>query len=200
MEGRMKTSINLLPSSYQRQLLIRRRAVQWSAVMVSALVLSGMMRLSDVRHRAALSQQLDVLTREHEPTQQMLKQLVAMRAELKELEQLEHVARELEFQRPGLFLLGLLSQIGEQTGGRLRITKLELTGLQQSATARRSETAGAAGPGALITGLSLDNPSIARLQSGLAESGFFSRVELVKSTELEEDKGSLREYQLRCEL
>jgi hypothetical protein len=52
----------------------------------------------------------------------------------------------------------------------------------------------------LIAGLSLDNSSIAQLQSGLAESGFFSRVELVKSTELDGDNGALREYQVRCEL
>jgi Tfp pilus assembly protein PilN len=196
----MKTSINVLPGSYQRHLIARRRAMQWGAVIAVGLVCSGLLRLSDSQQSAALSQQLETLTREHEPTQQMLKQLVTMREELDELQQLEVVARELEFQRPALYLLGLLSQIGEQTGGRLRITKLELSGLQQVAGARKNEPAGGTGPGVLIAGLSLDNSSIAQLQSGLAESGFFSRVELVKSTELDGDNGALREYQVRCEL
>jgi Tfp pilus assembly protein PilN len=200
MEGGVKKSINVLPGSYQRHLIARRRAMQWGAALAVGLVFSGLLRLSDARHVAELSHQLDMLTRENEPTQQMLKQLVAMRAELDELQHLEVVAQELEFQRPALYLLGLLSQIGEQTGGRLRITKLELSGLQESDPARKKDTAGAPGPGVLITGLSLDNQSIAKLQSGLAESGFFSRVELVKSTELDEDNGALREYQVRCEL
>jgi hypothetical protein len=129
----------------------------------------------------------------------MLRQLVDMRHELAELQQLEQVATELEHQRPALFLLGLLSEIGEQTGGKLRITKLELTGLQQFDPANRNDTAGAGGSGVLISGVSLDNQSVAKLQSGLWESAFFSEVELVKSTESGEEGRLMREYQLRCQ-
>jgi Tfp pilus assembly protein PilN len=200
MEGCMKTSINLLPASYQRQLMVRRRAYQWGIVLALGLMAAAVVRMSDLREYSMLSQRLDLLTREHQPTQQMLRQLVAMRDELSELHQLEQVAKELEYQRPALFLLGLLSEIGERTGGRLRVTKLELTGLQHPSSARKSDGVGVGGSGVLLTGVSLDNQSVAKLESGLWESGFFSKVELVKSTVIGDEAGSLREYQLRCEL
>lgn len=196
----MKTSINLLPTSFQRQLIVRRRIYQWGAVLGIGLLIAGAVRLGDLREYNAMKQRLDLLTREHQPTQQMLRQLVAMREELDKLQQLEQVARELEHQRPALYLLGLISQIGESTGGRLRITKLDLTGLQQPPAARKTDAAGGNASSVLLTGVSLDNQSIAKLQSGLSESGFFSQVELIKSTGLDEEGGSLREYQVRCDL
>jgi Tfp pilus assembly protein PilN len=195
----MKTAINLLPLSLQRQLVARRRAYQWGVILAVGLLLGGIVRLGDVRAHQAKVERLDLLVREHEPTQRMLRQLVDMRHELAELQQLEQVATELEHQRPALFLLGLLSEIGEQTGGKLRITKLELTGLQQFDPANRNDTAGAGGSGVLISGVSLDNQSVAKLQSGLWESAFFSEVELVKSTESGEEGRLMREYQLRCQ-
>ena len=46
----------------------------------------------------------------------------------------------------------------------------------------------------------LDNQAIAKLESGLWESGFFEHVELVKSTEMGDENSALREYLVRCEL
>jgi hypothetical protein len=199
MEAGMKTAINLLPAFYQRQLVVRRRAFQWGIVLGVGLLLAAGVRWNDVRANHALSQRLELLTREHQPTQLMLKQLVNMRRELTELQQLEQTAEELEYQRPALSLLGALSDIGERTGGKLRITKLEITGLQQPTVANKLDQPSTGGPGILLTGVSLDNPSVAKLVTGLGESGFFARTYLVKSTELGEEENSLREYQVRCE-
>jgi hypothetical protein len=198
MEGGMKTAINLLPASLQRQLVIRRRMVQWGAILGLALFLGGVVRWNDVRENEAIAQQLELLSLEHQPTQLMLRQLVDMRRELEDLQQLEHIAQELEYQRPSLSLLGFLSDIGEKTGGKLRITKLELTGLQQSIAGGKAQAA-SEGIGVTLTGVSLDNPSVAKLVTGLDESGFFARTYLVKSKELGEEGGSLREYEVKCE-
>jgi len=195
----MKTAINLLPASYQRQLLVRRRAVQWGAIIGAVLAISGIIRCNDLRAHQAMSQRLELLAREHQPTQRMLRQLVDMRSQLDELQQFERIAQELEYQRPVLSLLGILSQIGERTNGRLRITKLELTDLQQSPVANR---AGASGPrvgSVVLGGVSLDYPAIAELIKGLEGSQFFSYVNLLKSTEVGEGV-LLHEYQVRCEL
>jgi hypothetical protein len=193
----MKTFVNLLPASFQRQIVIRRRIVQWSAVLVAGLTIGGLMRWRDVRIHDETSKRLDLLSREHQPTQTMLQQLVDMRRELDEMQQQENVAAELEYHRPALALLAILSDIGERTEGKLRITKLELTGLQ---TPPAGSQDGQGAPNVLLTGHSLDNQSIAQLVSGLNDSGFFSMVELVNSTEMEMEGGLLREYQVRCEL
>jgi hypothetical protein len=122
-----------------------------------------------------------------------------MRRELEELQRLEQVAQQLEYQRPGLALLGILSEVGESTGGRLRVTKLEVTGLQSEQTAEKGSQ-GKDAASVVVTGVALDNQSVAKLESGLWESGLFARVELVKSSESSADGSTLREYQIRCEL
>jgi hypothetical protein len=195
----MKTSINLLPASYQRQLVIRRRAYQWGVVLGVGLLIGAAVRWRDVRENQAIAQRLDLLTREHQPTQIMLKQLVDMRRELGELQQLAHIAQELEYQRPALSLLGILSDIGEKADGKLRVTRLELAGLQQPSPTSKADQPNAGSSGVTLTGVSLDNPSIAKLVTGLDESGFFARTILVKSKELGEESNSLREYEVRCE-
>jgi Tfp pilus assembly protein PilN len=199
MEGCMKTFINLLPPSFQRQMVLRRRAVQWGAVLVGGLLVGGVVRWSDVRIHDKLVQRLDLLSREHQPTQKMLQQLVEMRQELDELQQQEQIAQELEHQRPALTLLGILTDIGERTSGSLRITKLELIGLQHSTQVADTPTSDSSESQVVLTGESLDNQSIATLVSGLNESGYFTSVELLNSTELGEDS-NIREYQVRCKL
>jgi hypothetical protein len=194
----MKTAINLLPAAYQRQLVVRRRALQWSVVLGIGLVVGGVVRWIDVRESRDVAQRLELLSQEHAPTQTMLKQLVDMRRELDESQQLAVVAAELEYQRPVLSLLGILSEIGERTGGKLRVTKLDLTGLQQ-APSSKTDQRGATSAGILVSGVSLDNPSVAKLVTGLNDSGFFAHTYLVKSRELGEDTSALREYEVKCE-
>ncbi len=195
----MKTSINLLPAVYQRQLIVRRRVTQWAAVLGVVLSVGAAVRWTDMDENRAIHQRLELLSREHAPTQIMLKQLVGMRRELDELQHLDRVAAELEYQRPALSLMGLLSDIGVGTNGKLRVTKLEVTGLQQPPAAGKVGDPAGSGRGLTVSGLSLDNPSVARLVTGLAESGFFARTFLVKSKEQSDDEGALREYEVRCE-
>lgn len=197
----MKTAINLLPAAYQRQLVVRRRVVQWCTVLGVGLLIGGVVRWNDVCENQAIAQRLELLSLEHRPTQVMLKQLVDMRREMDELQQLEHIAQELEYQRPALSLLGILSDIGESTSGKLRVTKLELAGLQQPGAGGKADQPAAAGAGigVTLTGMSLDNPSVAKLVTGLDESGFFARTYLVKSKELGEENSALREYEVRGE-
>ena len=196
----MKTAINLLPAAYQRQLMLRRRLGQWGAVLSLCLMIGGLVRWHDQREHQSLVQQLELISREQQPTQLMLQQLVNMRRELSELQQLETTAQELEYQRPALSLLGILSEIGESTAGRLRITKLDLKGLQRFDAVEISRAAGKPATGVELSGVSLDNQAIAKLESGLWESGFFEHVELVKSTEMGDENSALREYLVRCEL
>ena len=146
-----------------------------------------------------LSQQLDVLAREHKPTRTMLKQLVDMRKQLKELEQQEIVAKELETQRNALTLLGLISDTAQKTNGRLRITKFELSNFQNTAQLAGTNTVAPPPGGLLITGVSLDNPAVAELLDGLQYSGIFSHVELLKLKEREGNDKTMCDYEVRCE-
>jgi Tfp pilus assembly protein PilN len=195
----MRTTINLLPVSYQRQQLVRRRVIQWCSIILAVLVVGSAWHWYESREYTLLAQQLEVLSREHAPTQTMLKQLVDMRQQLDELQQQETVAKELEHQRSTLALLGAISKTAEKTKGRLRVAKLELTDFQQLRSAGASAPAGATPTGLLLTGVSLDNKAVSELLDGLQDSGMFSRVALLKCMERENNADSLRDYEVRCE-
>jgi hypothetical protein len=72
----MRTMINILPATYRRQQIIRNRAVQWSMIIGVALLTGWGWHWHEMQEHTYLSQQLDVLSREHTPTRTMLKQLV----------------------------------------------------------------------------------------------------------------------------
>ena len=194
----MRTMINILPASYRRQQIIRNRAVQWTTIIVAVLATGWTWHWLEMREQTYLSQRLEVLSREHAPTQMMLKQLVDMRHQLKELQQQESVAKELETQRNALTLLGVISDTAQKTKGKLRVTKFELTNFQNAGKADAAAAGNSPPPGGLLlSGVSLDNPAVAELLDGLQHSGIFSHVELLKLKE--RDGLTLRDYEVRCE-
>jgi Tfp pilus assembly protein PilN len=193
----MKTNINLLPPVLRRKQMARQRVVQWSAVVGITLLVIWTAGWIKLREYHLLSQKLEVLTREHRPNHAMLKELVAMRNTLAGLHRLETVAAELDAQRHVLTLLGLVSRSAQQTGGNLRVTSLKLMGFQGSGMA---SPAGAE-PGSLIlSGQSLDNPSVAELMDRLQESGLFTNVKLVSLKERQLSGVPFQDYEVRCEL
>ena len=194
----MRTMINILPASYRRQQIIRNRAVQWTTIVVAVLATGWTWHWLEMREQTYLSQRLEVLSREHAPTRMMFKQLVDMRHQLKELQQQESVAKELETQRNALTLLGVISNTAQKTKGRLRVTKFELTNFQNAGKTDAAAAGNSPPPGGLVlSGVSLDNPAVAELLDGLQHSGIFSHVELLKLKE--RDGLTLRDYEVRCE-
>src|SRR6478672_9541137 len=132
LEGSMRTAINLLPQSFRRQQILRRRLMQWASIISIVLVTGWSWHWYEMREDRQLTQQLETLSREHAPTQAMLKELVDMRKQLKELEQQETVAKELDCQRNALTLLGVISDSAQKTKGRLRVTKFEISNFQSA--------------------------------------------------------------------
>jgi Fimbrial assembly protein (PilN) len=196
----MRTALNLLPMPLRREQLARRRIVQWTKILAACMALGAIAHWYVLAEQEVLAQRLEVLSREHHPTRTMLKQLIDMREQLVQLQIQEVVARELEYQRHVLALLGVISQTAQKTAGRLRVTEVALTDFQSTLAA------GTLGPGkpqagsCLIGGMSLDNPSVAELLDSLQDSGLFSRVELVSLKEREGSETAMRDYKVRCEL
>jgi Tfp pilus assembly protein PilN len=192
----MRTAINLLPHSFRRQQILGKRVMQWTSIISAVLVTGWGWHWYEMREDRQLIQQLETLSREHAPTQAMLKQLVDMRQQLKELEQLETVAKELDYQRNALTLLGVLSDSVQKTKGRLRVTKFEVNNFQsgQGASDSMAKTAGLT-----IGGVSLDNPAVGELLVRLQKSGLFRRADLITLKEREDKDAVLRDYEVRCE-
>jgi Tfp pilus assembly protein PilN len=195
----MKTMINLLPNLYRRQQITRRRIKQWSALICILLVAGWLFHWRKLGEQRAMAQRLDVLEREHLPTQTLLKQLVDMRQRLVDLQQQESIANELEHQRNALALLGVISQTAQRTNGRLRVTNLELKNFQSPHKAAGVSNSSGQSGSLLLSGVSLDSPAVFELLDGLQNSGMFSRVVLNALTEREHAEMSLRSYEVSCE-
>jgi hypothetical protein len=195
----MKTMINLLPRSLRRQQIVRRRLLQWSCVVCAVLVGGWTTHWFGRSAQRSLAQKFEVLSREHQPTQLMLQQLVDMRRELQELQQQEAIAIELEQQRNAMTLLGVISQTAKSTNGRLQVTELELTNFQSRTGADGTSPADGEPGALLISGVSLDNSAVAELMGGLQDSAIFSRVELLALKERPDAEHSLRDYEIRCD-
>jgi hypothetical protein len=191
----MRTAINLLPQSFRRKQILRKRVLQWTSIISAVLLTGWSWHWYEMREYRHLKQQLETLSRENAPTQAMLKQLVDMRQQLKELEQQEMVAKELDCQRNAMTLLGVISESAQKTKGRLRVTKFEIKNFQQSG----SDTGAASIAGLTVGGVSLDNPAVAELLDGLQRAGVFRRVELATLKEREDKDAALRDYEVRCE-
>jgi len=192
----MRTMINMLPASYRRQQIVRNRAVQWTTIIAAVLATGWTWHWIEMREHTYLSQRLEVLSREHAPTQMMLKQVVDMRHQLKELQQQESVAKELETQRNALKLLAVISDTAQKTKGRLRVTKFELANFQNSGKTDAGAASNSPPGGLVLSGISLDNRSVADFHDGLQHSGIFSHVELKLK---ERDGLTLRDFEVRCE-
>jgi hypothetical protein len=194
----MRTAINLLPQSFRRKQILRKRVLQWTSIISAVLLTGWSWHWYEMREYRQLKQQLETLSREHAPTQAMLKQLVDMRQQLKELEQQESVAKELDCRRNAMTLLGVISESAQKTKGRLRVTKFEIKNFQTVQSGTDNGTASIAG--LTVGGVSLDNPAVAELLDGLQNAGVFRRVELATLKEREDKDAALRDYEVRCEL
>jgi Tfp pilus assembly protein PilN len=194
----MKTAINLLPQILRRQQMARRRAIQWSAVaclVLATIWIGGWIELGELH---SLNQKLEILTREHRPNHAMLQELVSMRGKLDGLSRQETIATELEQQRHILTLLGLVSQSALQSDGKLRVTDLRLVDFQGSGAGRRAGTPDSSS--LLLSGQSLDNPSVAELLDRLQDSRLFTNVELISLKERQSGGVIYQDYEVRCEM
>jgi Tfp pilus assembly protein PilN len=196
----MKTSINLLPIDARKQLMLRRRLTQWAAVMCVLAVVIWVARWHKLGEYYVLGQQQEVLEREHRPLQAMVKEISRMRRQLEDLDQQEQVAKELDSKRQVLALLGAVSQVAEQSRGKLRLTDFRLVDLQKASSGDGQHAVNSPGGDFTLTGVSLDKSAVAELLDRLQHSGLFSSVGQVSVKERQEGQVALYDFQVVCNL
>ncbi|HEY4232535.1 MAG TPA: PilN domain-containing protein [Lacipirellulaceae bacterium] len=196
----MKSAINLLPPVLRRGRMLRRRAIQWGAVLCIVLVGAWAARWWKLREYHSLNQQLEAVAHNGRPAQVKLQEITVMRQQLRQLQQHEDVAKELQQQRQVLAVLGVVSQAARQSNGRLRVTDLKVTDFQTAHVADQPEKEPTRGGTVTLIGVSLDSPTVAEFHDTLERSGLFVDVKLIKSNARKENDTSLYEYEVCCEL
>lgn len=196
----MKSALNLLPFAYRRQWLVRRRVLQWSAILVATLASIAVARWYREHELHALTRQLEAIFREGRPSQTMLREITRMRAQIDRLQHHQTIAQELEQQRQVLALLGIISQAAQRTEGRLRVLDCRVVDLQATEV-EENQAEGAMSPGTVtLTGVALDSPTVAEFHDVLLRSGLFADVKFIKSNERADIGPAMFDYEVRCEL
>jgi Tfp pilus assembly protein PilN len=196
----MKIAMNLLPPVMRRGRMLRRRAIQWGAILCVVLVGAVAARSWKVREYHELNQQMEAVARDGRPAQVKLQEITVMRQQLRQLQQHEDVAKELQQQRHVLAVLGVISQAAQQSGGRLRVTDFKVVDFQAPRVESQPGKESTHGGTVTLVGVSLDSPTVAEFHDTLERSGLFAEVKLIKSNARKENNASLFDYEVSCEL
>ena len=196
----MKTAMNLLPPALRRARMVRRRTIQWGAILCVVLVGAWGARWWKLREYHELNQQFEAVAREGRPAQVQLQEIGVMRQELGQLQKHEDVAQELQQQRQVLVVLGLVSQAAQQSEGRLRVTEFKVSDLQAAHAESQPGKEPVHGGTVTVIGVSLDSPTVAEFHDLLERSRLFADVKLIKSNSRKENNVSLYDYEVCCEL
>lgn len=206
----MKRSVNLLPWTYRRQQLVRRRLLQWVAVWALLLPLAAAGLGAALLRRGEVRQRVADLEAQYAPVAELARQLSEGRKTLRQWEDRRKGAAALEETRPALTLLGLVSRCARACDGRLRIDKLSLQPRQAPSVAeppktppgrpgpQTSRVAGRPSATVAIQGQALDNLAVAQFVAHLRETRAFERVELKSTAQQPGGQTRLCAYLIEC--
>jgi len=196
----MKNAINMLPPVYRRQRIVRRRAIQWTSVLVATLTTIAVASWFKHHEYKSLELQRAAVARRIRPMQLMLGEIKEMRQHIVGLQQYETIAVEIERQRPVLALFGAMSAAARETDGKLRVMACRVVDLQAAEVAA-TPVGDALPPGTVfLSGMALDRQTVATFQDALRQSELFADVKLMNATRRDGVGPELFDYEVHCEL
>ena len=213
----MKKYVDLLPQNHHRGALIRRRLMQWSAVLGAAVVVGGVLTMIERNHLQEQLVQMNALENKYHPIVKLESEVKSIDAKVRELEKREAMTLQLADEHPMLSVLGIISRAAGKCEGTVAVTRLTLVErADASALAVANPTNAASSPNGThasapaapviqkvltLQGLGLDNLSVVRLVASISEEDAFERVELKASGSQSGDrdgKTSVLQYLIEC--
>lgn len=185
----MKTHLNLLPMSYRRGQLIRRRLKQWSAVwllVAGCTVLVGWTQWSNYQAGATKLASLRV---HYQPIAALKRDIAGLREKIDALQRRESLALSLADERSMVGLVGLLSQARQACAGRIAIGHLNLTRSGESQSARHVLT---------LTGVAADDIAVSQFASALRQANAFADIDLKSTGSVSVGDVEARSYTMEC--
>jgi hypothetical protein len=189
----MKTYINLLPGSYRRRTLIRRRVAQWSVAWGLGLTVAISLGSAQYQRYQEALQVMMAHERAYAPLQYLKDETAKTQAQLNGLGAQESVLEQLHDDRPPLGVVGLVSRSARQCDGRIRVD--QLTVKHDLKTSKNDKS-----PGTLsLRGTGLDNLAVAKFVVALRSTGAFAQVDLKSSVGNKTDGEQERAFLVECQ-
>jgi hypothetical protein len=207
----MKRHLNLLPWSFQRRMLVRRRLGQWSVICVVWAFLMGSVWLWEARALDVEQQSVATLQRRAAPTLGMQQRNQRIQQRLRLLEGGQSLLGELEPEQMSFQLLAAVSRSAGQCKGRIQVQQLSLERTMQA----RKPAAGKAANDktaasqletveeicrVTVMGTGADNLAIAKFVAALRDSALFEKVELKSTVGGADAREQGRSYHIECSL
>jgi hypothetical protein len=194
----MTTRMNLVPQSFQRKLLVRRRIRQWLTPCAVAL-LASLTAVGEVGYRLrGLSVQASELEEQLVPMNEMSRKADDVALRLKSLVGHESVLNEIVgVQRP-IALLAVISQSAGRSGSRLQIQRLTVQQIPGEGSGEKRPEASWGSTEITIQGVALDDADVAAFVQSLKGSQAFSSVDLKSTTSTVVADVAVRQYDVCC--
>jgi hypothetical protein len=207
----MKRHLNLLPWSFRRRMLVRRRLGQWSALGFVAVLVMGSVWLWEARALDRDEQSVEALRRRAAPTLGMQQKNQRGQQRLRSLEGGQSLLAELEPERMSFHLLAAISRGAGQCQGRIQVRHLSLERALQPVKTATAPPAGdktaAKQPEVMeevckvsVRGIGTDNLAVAQFVAALRDSSLFHSVELKSTVGGSDAHEQGRAYHIECTL
>ena len=196
----MTESLNLVPLSFRRRLLFRRRLRQWCGVWLLCAIALGSAAIGEYSHVVRLrntlmqrEQQCKPLHETEQDTERVGQQLAEVRERSAFLTTLQHGDRPAQ-------LLGFIGRFACLPKHSIHLVECNLstTGLAVS-TRSTSAPQGITGRRLLLKGIAVDDLAVARFVSALREAELFDNVRLQSSIDAVEDSDASCRFEVTCE-
>lgn len=192
----MTASPNLLPTSWQRRVHVRRRLRQWSLLWMLVTIVGVGICGFEYSALARQNNQLKQLEREAAPLQIKLRDTANLMSRLAQLDERESLLRALDSLGRPLQVLGMISHSTAPVADKLRVTQFRLKSCNLPAAPGKKDAI--AQPMTLVElrGAASDDLAVASFVDQIRAYGVFDRVGLI-STETGAD-ASTGTFSMEC--
>jgi hypothetical protein len=203
----MSSSMNLLPTTYRRRLLVGRRVRQWCVVWGAAAAVSGVAAGIEGKSWIDIRSEFADLQERNQPLVEMQRLSHDLESRIAALEGRESILNDLTGVEQPLGLIAVVSNSASQADSKLQVTSLTIQHLAPTETRGASQPSGkqdqkpparTASVEITILGVALDDVAVARFVQALSGTGLFLSVELKSTLSVNHARGPARQYDILC--
>lgn len=203
----MNQPVNLVPASFRRQLLIRRRLRQWIIVWILASFALGSSALAKYGWLLRQQQALAQLETESTPLRAIDDDTVTLQQHLDTLSSRESLLATLEQADQPAQLIGIIGQAAHRTELDVHVGEFHLATVTVQTTREITDENGQTKVVSepvdrmrlLMNGLGIDDLAVARFVSDLRATRAFDSVMLKSSNDVPGLTADARRFEVECE-
>ena len=193
----MTTHLNLLPWSFRRRMLIRRRCREWAVGLAIACCIPLAWCITAIHHGEQLRAELQEADELAEPIRRCLRESQQLSAERARTGRREELVNSLRGRRSPIQLLGMLSDFSQRERGAVQVRNLNL---MSDLPSREAGQVGNSHIRLGLQGIAVDDHAVSGFVGSLRTSGVFESVDLRQSSDREAGEARVREFAIECTL